>query len=136
MRHVLSNLCYLALAARSSLPLLFFFFLSRLLNLLPISLSPLSISLDAVPLPVSHRKSHMPELSHSGSHAGTANGTQADAIYLCAAAFRGSPPTPRELDNIVTVLTELLQSHTPASLWWTHYADWALAFLVFELWGV
>lgn len=78
--------------------------LYRLLHLLPISFSPLNISSDALPLPVSHRKSNMTALSHTG----TVNGSQAGAVCLCAAARTGTPPPPppphpRELSNIVAV---------------------------------
>lgn len=106
------------------------YFLCSLLNLLPISFSPVSISLDAVPLPVSHRK------SQSWVTVGVMQG-QLMALRLMQYTsvqqhLEGPPPNPRELGNIVTVLTELLQSHTPPSLWWTYHADWALLFV---LWG-
>lgn len=108
------------------------YFLCSLLNLLPISFSPLSISLDAVPLPVSHRK------SQSWVTVGVMQG-QLMALRLMQYTsvqqhLEGTPPNPRELGNIVTVLTELLQSHTPPSLWWSTMQIGPCFFCYGQLW--
>lgn len=100
MRHALSNQRSLAFSSS----LLCASLLCKLLHLLPISFSPLSISLGAQPLIVFHRKSHMAVWCHGGRVVIQGQLMAGRLVqYVSVQQQVQGPPHPRELSNIVTV---------------------------------